>query len=571
MSQSVPSPRRTVWIVIAVTVFLTAITSVLWNPNDDAAPILGDETIDQIARSGDESVEADAATSSAAQPDARSVVPASSENEPASRLRVLVVTETGAVIAGAHVSLWRMDRLLDHGESNVDGTWSTATFPPDDLGIWVYVSADGFADSETAILRWEWSAPATMRIVMLPEAVLRGVVTSAGGIAPPPETKVFAWSRLGEPDTSRLRALRSGAKSLLHTRVAADGSFELHGMDAKARYTVAAGAPGWACVEFLTDVTVERHVAFTLGRVFGGVVRAKLNGDLEAPCIPGANAGCDPPDGVISVICPSVALTLAGVDEVPGGAAGLWDWRAQAIHVFQPTHTPESIEVEMHYVVPGLERKVARLPLKPVSVGGTTYYDVRLAPTALGFGRLSVELEGHIEPLADAEQKVTPNSPILELLSKNGGAHLQVPLPGLGTRVHDVLGIPFGTYGARLILNSGAALQPIGGGLVTIEQTMTKCGFDLAGRGSLWLVPESFDVRQQSRGVSIILTNSASGRRLEPLHCSIEHCVIEGLRTGRYSATIRSLGGARSRDWVITAVDRIDIDEGKLSTVRFSW
>ncbi len=485
------------------------------------------------------------------------------------RARFVVTDPEGKPVPGASIAILHLQKLEAHGATDSEGLWS-ATYPSEAAWKTVYVSADGYADSESYL---EVAGGKANRIVMEAEGVLRGTVTLANGTPAPPGITVYAWAGVSAPSEDSFTALDAGVRTFLSAIPNNTGAFEVRGARPGATYTVCAGGKGWTTIDWARRVTVgSPETRLTLWKLYGGLIVASVNGYKTSPELLSGSTYVDYGDAKYRTVSfPSLQLTCAGVRKLERARlpSGFYDWRYRTLFVAKPYMDSDVLHVEMTYSMPGIEKRALTVSLRPVPGHPVPVYKVALNVTAKGFGQLvNVFVGGPKAKRAKAPNGLPPA--FLQMISVDGGEHLRIPISVLGGISHVVSGIPIGEYKARLATRTGFLLRPREGERVFVGRGRLSLTWDLTAFGALLLVPRKLDPLTCRQGFQVKLRPLGRGDRASSSFSLYgPPYLLTGLAPGKYRVDIVQGTNAGSKNTV--RLSSIEIGASELTQADFSW
>jgi RNA polymerase sigma-70 factor (ECF subfamily) len=470
-------------------------------------------------------------------------------------------------IAGARVLVIDAERAVHaRAVTDADGicrvAWPNAGEP-----IEVIANAEGFADRRIQVSNRPLDA---IQLSLEEPLTIKGRVTLYDGRIPSFPVRVYAWTSFGHPSPRDFDLADRGEPVMLSCTTREGGEFKLLGAASGARYTVAAGAPGWTVRELKEEADDASFLELRLERMFGLVLRAKLEGGGDAPHSRLWSCGSDEPiDSASKVYFPSAQASCAGVRELAGVPQMGSDWRTIETLYCAPQDDGQIGPAARQYRVPGFELNKVEFYL-PATEGETVAErTVTFIPSSLGVGTLRIRFEGPLElGKAASALWLSPHQVLLESLSAAAPSH-QVPFKDPSRGVVDFDALPCGPYRLSILIGDGRWFpRDAPEHVIHVGPEPLEVQVPVEAHGAVLLRPSKYNA--DLRGAGLEVHAGRAGRNFQARYVFQRGpYVLSGLREAAYELKI----SAHQRDGkpVTITLSDVQVQAGKVVEQTFDW
>ncbi len=327
------------------------------------------------------------------------------------------------------------------------------------------VKAEGYSHHFEELLR---VCGAKLEVVLPPESVISGRVATQSNVRLGLPVRVYAWpvsrppSEGGDGEGGIL-----GSASIASTIAAPDGTFEIRGLSSARRYSVGAGAAGWATPEAIVGLHPGGpSVTLVMRRLHVVVLRPAAVGGFELPESPFFTmkiGAPQPEEGFVRELWPSVAMRMAGFTR-PRALRGepRFDWRNTVYACFATGNSATVPSATVGYDVPGFEKTRITFTVPPFLVETPTHeFPFRQLP--VGIGCVEVRFVGGCDLPEECRTMVAHSSSWIDFTpDPPNDAGFRVPLLYLGRESVVIPSVPQGRYKLRVFACNTAWRFPEG-------------------------------------------------------------------------------------------------------------
>jgi hypothetical protein len=271
----------------------------------------------------------------------------------------------------------------------------------------------------------------------------------------------------------------------------AQGGFRFAGLHPRQRYTLSAATPGGITLRDRGGVTVgSGPTILEVAPVFACIVHLRDSGGerlRSAPSVFGRGPGwCDETDQSTVVIGLPKACRLLIAPTL--WAIGLTTNPDHLVLFSSPDESLDSVEATYEVEAAGYAPVWTRLEVPRIS-RVMREYQIRAEPTAKGWGRLRVNIDG---PSLNLMVPVGPGELAGQILLEGSeGSQIGFAIRKPLSQTWEVGGVPFGEYRARFRSMDSARTWPLDGAAqsVTISDQVASIRFDASGSTALLIDP----------------------------------------------------------------------------------
>jgi len=458
-------------------------------------------------------------------------------------LTLVCVNESGQAVGDAAIYSPSPEADSYMGRTSEDGTLLVAV-KSDQYLRFEAVSSNLIGASDPVV----GGTVKVLEIVMRPTSAISGTVLNADGFPFGAGIRVQAIPESNSlSDTLWCERALSGSSLRPIATSLSDGSFVILGLSSKESYFLIAGGGGYASLETPDGIGAgESGIQITVSPVFGAVLSI-LGQDGEAlspktgAWLTGVAFGFGDGEGYVESgraqpISVSKAL-LAGVSPTLIRDLGLY---RHAFFFVSDVRSESVGPVQFCVDLPGYDPIRTTVWAQLLSTGVASY-EVRVARTTEGFGRLTVNLEGAL-PRA----RLAKHSPgfysfaTVRLIPLAGGAILKYGIIDLLQDSQTFEGIPFGTYTIDILPNHSMLRFPETlRTVIEIGSAEVAVTFDLSNTGGVEVL-----ILDENGGVfdgycSVELHRTDSANDVLGISAFLESpYVVSGLPEGTYAVRL---------------------------------